>query len=110
MAMRRESFGKVISDARKRLGLSQKEAASSLYKEEGGTISPQYLNDIEHDRRNPPADHILQQLAKLLDINKDNLYFLAGQIPSDLRDTTYKPEQLQAAFKAFRRNLKGGNK
>lgn len=48
-----ETFGKIVSAARKELGISQKDLAAKIVKEDGETISPQYLNDIEHDRRNP---------------------------------------------------------
>ena len=41
------TFGQAISKARKALGLSQKELATRVMKEEkGGAISPQYLNDV----------------------------------------------------------------
>ena len=58
------TFGQAISKARKGLGLSQKELAARVMKEEGGgSISPQYLNDIEHDRRSPTSDHLIKQFA-----------------------------------------------
>ncbi len=51
------TFGLAIAKARKAKGLSQKELAALVVKdEEGGAISPQYLNDIEHDRRSPTLD------------------------------------------------------
>jgi hypothetical protein len=37
--------------ARKKLGISQKNLADRIKKEDGQSISPQYLNDIERDRR-----------------------------------------------------------
>jgi transcriptional regulator with XRE-family HTH domain len=48
-------FGTLISEARRSKGLSQKDLAAKVKKEDGQAISPQYLNDIEHDRRNPPG-------------------------------------------------------
>ena len=47
------TFGRIIADARKALGMSQKELAGRTRKGGGDSISPQYLNVIEHDRRNP---------------------------------------------------------
>ena len=49
-----KTFGTIISEARRAAGLSQKELAAKVKKEDGQPISAQYLNDIEHDRRNPP--------------------------------------------------------
>ncbi len=101
------TFGQVIAKARKDLGISQRELALKVVKEDGAPISPQYLNDIERDRRNPPGDHLLEQFAQQLALDKDYLYFLAGKLPSELRSGKSTPKQVQQAFKAFRRTLRG---
>ena len=99
-------FGQVITDARRRRSLSQKELASRLIKEDGTPISPQYLNDLERDRRNPPNEHLLAQLAEQLDLEREYLYYVAGTYPDDLRPAgTESPERVAAAFRAFRRAL-----
>ena len=49
--MTEQTFGKAIADARKALKISQKELAYKILKEDGEPITPQYLNDIERDRR-----------------------------------------------------------
>src|SRR3546814_2221530 len=80
------SFGRQISKARKAKALSQKELAAKIMKEEDGTaISPQYLNDIEHDRRSPTSDHLIRQFAEVLNIDEGVLFLLAGKIHDDLR-------------------------
>lgn len=101
------TFGRFISQARKRAGLSQKDLAQRIKKEDGSSISPQYLNDLERDRRNPPSDHLLHQFARVLALDHDHLHFLAGQLPEDVRQDVYDGERVTAAFKAFRRELKG---
>src|SRR5215472_8301550 len=104
-----ESFGQVLSAARRGAGLSQRELAARILKEDGEPISPQYLNDLERDRRNPPAPHFLTQFAEVLDVPEEYLDFVAGQLPADLRNSEqrYAPDQVQAAFQAFRRSLRG---
>jgi transcriptional regulator with XRE-family HTH domain len=101
------SFGRVITEARRRRSLSQKELASRIKKEDGTAISPQYLNDLERDRRNPPNEYLLQQMAAELDVTPEYLFFVAGQYPADLRVTGAAPEpaRVEAAFRAFRREL-----
>ena len=43
------TLGQAIIAARKKKGISQKDLAAAVQKEDGsGSISPQYLNDIEH--------------------------------------------------------------
>jgi transcriptional regulator with XRE-family HTH domain len=98
-------FGQYITEARKAKLMSQKELAARVRKEDGSAISPQYLNDIEHDRRNAPQPYILDQLADLLGLERDALYALAGQIPADIQAGDIAPERLLEAMKAFRREL-----
>ena len=82
----RTGFGPVISQFRKEKGLSQKELAARIKREDGDPISPQYLNDIERKRRNPPGDHLLRQFALVLGIDPDYLFSLANRLPEDLRE------------------------
>jgi transcriptional regulator with XRE-family HTH domain len=100
------TFGSTLSQARKEAGLSQRELAARILKEDGEPISPQYLNDLERDRRNPPGPHLLSQLAEALNLPPEYLDFLAGQLPADLRAGNYAPAEVQAAFRAFRRSLR----
>lgn len=102
------SFGQILIDARRKARLSQRELASRILKEDGEPISPQYLNDLERDRRNPPNRHLLKQFAATLHLPEEYLDFVAGQLPEDLRNASYAPDQVQAAFHAFRRTLRGG--
>ena len=103
-----KAFGQIIAEARKGLGISQKDLAAKIHKEDGRTISPQYLNDIEHDRRNPPSEFIVEQFAKHLRLQKEPLIAAAGLWPSDLREKlpSADPEAVQQAFTAFRQALK----
>jgi transcriptional regulator with XRE-family HTH domain len=99
------SFGSLVAEARKRAKLSQKELAARVKKENGVPISPQYLNDIEHDRRNAPA-HLIEEFAKVLQIQPDLLYYWAGTLPHDLRREKVDPERVASAYKAFRKAFK----
>lgn len=103
------TFGEAITQARKGKKLSQKEVAAATLKEDGESISAQYLNDIEHDRRNPPGESIIRQLAETLELEVDYLFFLAGRLPSDVLELTQDREDISQAMKAFRRNLRGDN-
>ena len=106
----KRTFGRTIMETRKELGLSQKELAAHIQREDGTPISNQYLNDIEHDRRSPTGRHLIEQLAKVLKLGPDYLFFLAGQFPEDVRRHTPDPEHFAQAWSAFRRSLKDGGK
>ena len=100
------SFGRAISSARKLKQLSQKELSALIRKEDGEPITPQYLNDIEHDRRSPSSDHIVKQFASVLGIHPDVLYWLAGRVPGDVTQKKASEVQIERAFTAFRKALK----
>lgn len=99
------TVGKKIARAREDLGITQKELAQRIRKENGSSISPQYLNDIERDRRNPPSGYLLDRFAEELGLSHDYLHFLARQLPEDIVSGYHEPEQVESAFREFRRRL-----
>ena len=97
------TFGEIISEKRKKAGLSQKELATRVTKEDGKPISPQYLNDIERDRRNPPSEHLIEQFASILSIAPETLYYCAGELPPSVRYEDVSERMIAEAFKEFRK-------
>lgn len=95
------SFGTTISQTRKKIGLSQKDLATQI------GISPQYLNDIEHDKRSPDSDELIQRIAKELKIEPDVLYYQARKLPPNAKLADVPPERIVEAMKAFRQTIKG---
>ena len=104
------TFGEVIAEARKKANVTQRQLAARIRTEEGRGISGPYLNDIEHNLRHPPRGYLLEQFARELDLDVDLLYFLAKQIPIDVDPSKVSEEQAVAAYRAFRRELKGKGK
>ena len=92
------TLGARIAELRKRKSLSQRQLAERLRREDGVSITPQYLNDIERDRRVPP-DHLINQIAAVLEDDPEYLMLLAGKVPPSVRDQLSKEE----AFTAFRK-------
>ncbi len=104
---RAKTLGQAIADARKALGISQRELAAKIEKEEGGAISPAYLNDIEHDRRSPTSDVLIRRFAKVLAEDEGYLFVLAGKIPDDLRSRAKNRDSIIDGYAAFRRTITG---
>lgn len=104
--MKKKTFGQVLTEARKRAGLTQKEVAERLRREDGRPVDAPYLNAVEHDRRRPPPDYLIEQLAKIIGISADVLFFQASRIPSDVRGDI-EHEQVEAAYEAFRKAFTG---
>lgn len=98
------TFGRAIAGERKNAGLSQKQLAERILREDGEPISPQYLNDIEHDRRSPSSDHMIQTFAKVLKISENWLYYLAGRIPAAMRQPGTTAPQVDEWVAAFRKS------
>lgn len=103
------TFGNLISEARKAKSLSQKELALQIMKEDGSAISPQYLNDLEHDRRGAPSEQLINEFALVLEIDRDLLYYSAGEVSPDLRGLDPAEGHVQEAIAAFRRTLEKGD-
>lgn len=100
------TVGEIIATGRKRAGLTLRELATQVTKDDGTPISLTYLNDVEHDRRPAPAPHLLRQIAEALHLSYEYLLFLARDLPDDLYDETVTPEAVEAAFQAFRTTLR----
>jgi transcriptional regulator with XRE-family HTH domain len=102
MGVNGKTFGGAISEARKAKGWSLKDLSSKVLREDEEAISPQYLNDIEHNRRSPSSDRMVQQFADALGMDPDWLYYLAGRFPEDVRDKKLSEKQVADAMVAFR--------
>lgn len=105
-----ESFGKLIRQARKAKRYSQRELAELL------EVDFTYLSKLENERAEyPPKEDVIRSLARHLDLNEEELIFLAGRIPQrdeDLLKQNYKdmpvlfrrmredPEFVQKIFQA----------
>jgi transcriptional regulator with XRE-family HTH domain len=101
------TFGAYIAEARKKLRMSQKELAAQILREEDEQpISPQYLNDIERDRRSPSSDYLIKQFTKVLKIDADYLHYLAGSLPQEIRQRNLSEEAVKEAFTVFRKTQK----
>ena len=98
------SFGQVIVAARKAAGLTQKSVAEWLRRADGRRVLPPFLNDLEHDRRYPPEDEVINQLADILGLSADVLYLYAKRLSPDVRRDA-SDTKVEAAYRAFREVL-----
>jgi transcriptional regulator with XRE-family HTH domain len=103
-----KSFGQAVTEARKKAGLTQKEVAGRLKREDGRPVDPPYLNSLEHDHRYPPDNYLIERLAKILGISPDVLYFYANRLPADIKREA-EHASIEAAYQAFRKTLKARN-
>jgi transcriptional regulator with XRE-family HTH domain len=95
-----------VQEQRKKLGLSQKELAQRIQREAIGPITQQYLNDIEHGRRNPPPPPVIELFAAALELPVTYLAFVARQFPPGIPRERIDPETFDREWQAFRKKLK----
>jgi transcriptional regulator with XRE-family HTH domain len=102
-------FGEIVAETRRRRGLTQKVLANQIRKKDGKALGLAYVNDIEHNRRNPPAPHFVAQLADVLGVPHDVLCFYARQLDEEVLSRHDDPsrERILAAYATFKRELRG---
>ena len=92
------TFGAIIANKRRELFMTQRDLVAQI-KRDGMPISAAYLNDIEHDRRNPSPE-LITQFAAVLQIPEDYLTYLAGRFPEGRR---LPQDQFMEGMRAFRK-------
>lgn len=96
----KDDFGQLIRQARKKLKFSQRELAKLL------KIDFTYLSKLENNRADyPPKEGVIRGLAQHLELDEEELIFLAGRIPQreeDLLKEHYK--DMPALFRRMREN------
>jgi transcriptional regulator with XRE-family HTH domain len=68
-------------------------------------VSATYLSKIERDELPPPAEGRIQQIARLLDQDPDELLALAGKVASDLHAIIQERPREMASFLRTARGL-----
>jgi len=105
-----KTLGQFMTSRRKELGISQQKVAALLRNRDGKPLSSSYFNYLERDRGKPP-DYLLDQIAEILKVPLDVLYFWAKRVPPDLEpDQSIDPVRVAAAYQTFRRELKRGKR
>ncbi len=95
-----QTFGRLIRQARKDKGFSQRELAGML------SVDFTYLSKLENDRADyAPKEEVIRSLARNLDINEEELIFLAGRLPQQYEALLKQnPKEMQALFRRMQEN------
>lgn len=76
MKEKQTTLGDVIWNARRKKGISQRELADLL------NLDFTYVSKIENDNSEyPPSEREIAGLAKVLELNEDELLLMAGRVP-----------------------------
>lgn len=93
--MMTQTFGILIRQARKDKGYSQRELAGYL------GVDFTYLSKLENDRGDyAPKEDVIRALARHLELNEEELIFLAGRIPQHYEELLKQnPREMLALFR-----------
>lgn len=94
-----DTLGSYIRDARKRLGITQKELSELL------GISPTYLSDVENrtHRRRGLSRMMISRISATLKVNEDYLLFLANRWPEDIKEQNLSEKEFLSRLELFRK-------
>jgi len=91
-----QGFGQQIRQARKAKGYSQRDLAKLV------DLDFTYLSKLENDRADyPPKEDAIRKLAEHLELDAEELVFLAGRIPE--RDEEFLRQNYKVMPALFRR-------
>lgn len=100
--MQQTTFGKLIRDARKQKGYSQRQLADMV------PLDFTYLSKLENDRADyPPREEIIRSLAFHLNLDGEELIYHADRIPELDKDfLNQHPKESSALLRKMRTNDK----
>jgi transcriptional regulator with XRE-family HTH domain len=79
-----ETFGQTLRRLREDAEISLRAFAKMVDR------TPTYISKIERGELAPPAEEVIEKMARILKQNLDDMITLAGRIPSDLPDIIRK--------------------
>ncbi len=101
-------LGLLIAQRRKALGLSLKALVNQVRKEDGSGLAPQFIHDVEHGNRTP-SEHMLGELARVLQVDIHTLRAMAGYCPRDVIEyLRERPDTAPAVAALFARARAAG--
>ena len=94
---RNVKFGAYVRQEREEREFGLRELAKMI------GVSPTYLSKVERDEFPPPAEDKVRKIAKIFDIDVDELLALAGKVSSDLSEIIREhPRELAALLRTTR--------
>ena len=96
------NFGAMIRAGRKELGLRQEDLVPRI-ELEGKPISQSHLSDLERGSI-APRPNLIEQFARVLNLNRDVLYLAAGIVPPEVAEELNRltPEEREEAWGVFK--------
>lgn len=78
------TFGQIIKEARKAEQITQRDLAKQI------DVDFTYISKIENGALEPPSEEVILKMAKVLDIDENELFLAAKKVPTQFRDTIFQ--------------------
>mgnify|MGYP002353861388 FL=1 len=81
-----KTLGQIIKEARKEKRITQRDLAKSI------DVDFTYISKIETGALEPPSETVINRIAKILDIDANELFLLAKKVPTEFKDSIIKED------------------
>ncbi|MCA9178169.1 MAG: helix-turn-helix transcriptional regulator [Planctomycetales bacterium] len=85
-------FGPFVRTQRIERGITLRDFARRL------SVSPTYVSQVERENFSPPAEPCVRRIARILEVDEDELLALAGRVADDLPEIIRSQPRVMAAF------------
>ncbi len=76
-----KTFGQMIRDARKEKRITQRDLAKMI------DVDFSYISKIETGALEPPSESVINKIAKVLEIDSNELFILAKKVPTEFKNS-----------------------
>ena len=91
-----QTFGEKVKELREKKGISQRQFALAL------DITPTYMSKIERGEFPPPAEAVIKNMAKMLEVSSNDLLLYADKVDSDLIEIIKRnPDKCEALLRQW---------
>ena len=81
-----KTFGQMIKDARKEKRITQRDLAKMI------DVDFSYISKIETGALEPPSEAVINKIAKILEIDPNELFISAKKVPSEFKNFIIKED------------------
>jgi len=87
-----KTFGEVIKDARKEKRITQRDLAKMI------SVDFTYISKIETGALEPPSESVIGKIAKILELDPNELFILAKKVPTEFKNSIIEEDTTANVF------------
>lgn len=87
-----KTFGEIIKDARKEKRITQRDLAKMI------SVDFTYISKIETGALEPPSESVIDKIAKILELDPNELFILAKKVPTEFKNSIIEEDTTANMF------------